>query len=84
MNTNEIYRLIEHEKLRAENLHKWPRDIIHAVAVVGEESGESTQAALNYLYHGNDKEKIRTEIIQTAATCIRFLENWDNYNECLP
>lgn len=47
MNTNEIYRLIEHEKLRAEGLHKWPRDIIHAVAVLNEEAAESMDAFLD-------------------------------------
>ena len=63
------------EVKRAEDLHTWPSDIIHQVAVIGEESGEALQASLNYLYHGESKDLIREEVIQCAATCIRYLKN---------
>lgn len=68
----EIIKEIE----RAEELHpNWPTDIIHAAAIVNEESGELIRAALNHHYFGESKEEIRKEAIQTAATCIRLLKN---------
>jgi len=55
----------------------WPTDMLHAVAVVNEESGELTRAVLNHVYHGDSIEDIRLEAIQTTAMAIRFLENLD-------
>tara|TARA_Y100000310_G_scaffold68264_1_gene63592 strand:+ start:2404 stop:2646 length:243 start_codon:yes stop_codon:yes gene_type:complete len=72
----EAIRKISAEVDRAEKLHpRWPDDIIHAVGIIVEEAGETMQAALNHIYFGEDREKIRTEAIQTAATCIRLLKN---------
>ena len=66
------------EKGYAERLHPdWPDDLIHAVAIVAEESGEAVRAALNHIYHGGDVDEVRTELIQTAATCLRALEHID-------
>ena len=64
------------EYARAKRLHpRWPTDRIHAAAIVAEESGELIRAAVRHKYEGGDLEDIRTEAIQTAATCIRLLEN---------
>ena len=64
------------ELCRAMDLHPvWPSDLIHQVAIVAEESGEAVQAALNHVYHGDSLEKVRTELIQTGAMCIRALVN---------
>jgi len=79
MNSQKTVDFILAEVKRAENLHpRWPEDIIHAAAIVSEESGELIQAALNHVYFGDDREKIRKEAIQTAATCIRLLKNMDD------
>lgn len=51
----------------------WPREPIHAAAVVAEESGELVRASLQYVYEGGDVEAIRTEALHTAATCVRLL-----------
>lgn len=61
---------------RAKKLHpNWPADIIHAVAVVAEESGEAVRAALNMHYQGGSIADLRTELVQTAAMCVRMIEN---------
>jgi hypothetical protein len=74
--TGYIINKIQEEILRAEAKHpKWPKDIIHASAIVGEESGELIRAALQLSYEGGDTESVRIEAIQTAATCIRLLKN---------
>ena len=53
----------------------WPHDIIHAVAIVAEESGEAVRAALNHVYHGEPVETLRGELVQAAAMAIRVLKN---------
>lgn len=72
----DIFEEIEAEVHRAEKKHPgWPDDIVHASAIVNEESGELIRAALNHWYFKESKEEIRKEAIQTAATCIRLLKN---------
>jgi hypothetical protein len=59
---------------------KWPRyysDVIHAAAIIGEEAGEILKAALDYTYDNGAIEDVEKETIQTAAMCIRLLENID-------
>jgi hypothetical protein len=69
------WKLIELELERARGIYPaWPDDIVHAVSIVAEESGEAVQSALNYYYHGDSLDKLQTELIQTAAMCIRVLE----------
>jgi hypothetical protein len=62
----------------------WPTDPLHALAVLGEEFGELTQAMLELK---NEPEKpratiehVRTEAIQTAAMALRLLKNMDRYD----
>ena len=59
----------------------WPTDPIHALAVLGEEYGELTQAVLNMSYENgkSSHEHVREEAIQTAAMAIRFLLSLDMY-----
>ena len=76
MTRHDILATIRSEVDRAERLHpNWPADPIHAAAIVAEESGELVRAALNHVYFGGDAAEMRTEAIQTAATCIRLLEH---------
>ena len=51
----------------------WPNDPIHGAAVVGEKSGELTQAALQFTYEHGRREAMRKEACHVAATAIRFL-----------
>ncbi len=72
----DIEQEIHEELQKAKRKHgAWPSDIIHACAIVNEESGELIRASLQYVYEGGTKDELRKEAIQTAATCIRLLEN---------
>jgi hypothetical protein len=78
MTVTEALHEIGAELDRARQIHpEWPRDQIHAAAIVAEESGELIRAAINREYgrgvHAADDLEMRTEAIHTAATAIRFL-----------
>lgn len=71
-----IIDLIYDEYCSACKIHKkWPEDIIHAVSIMTEESGESIRAALNHIYEGGSLEDLKKELVQTAAMCVRCLIN---------
>ena len=75
-----IIRDIMAELERAKDKHPhWPDDPLHAVAVLNEESGELTQATLDFAYAAGDLERMREEAVQCGAMAIRFLENIDRY-----
>jgi NTP pyrophosphatase (non-canonical NTP hydrolase) len=59
----------------------WPTDPLHALAVLGEEFGELTKAALQLVYepHKSSAEEVRKEAMQTAAMAIRFVRSLDAY-----
>ena len=77
--------LILSELARAEKLHPaWPNNLIHASAILAEESGEVTKAVLDHNEHKGSKAHIITEAVHTAAMALRFLKNIndeDNSNE---
>ena len=52
----------------------WPGDVVYAAAIVQEESGELMRAAVQNAMEGGTIDACDKEAIQTAATCIRFLE----------
>jgi len=77
---NIILYEVTKELLRAENKFPfWPKDHIHAAAIVNEESGELIRASLQLKYENGNIEDLKTEAIQCAAMCIRFLKNIDSY-----
>ena len=79
---NKVIDEVVFELFKAQKLHPdWPDDPLHALAVLGEEFGELTQAVLQVAY---DKDKatpedVKKEAIQTAAMAIRFLLSIDVY-----
>lgn len=81
MNVEKVIDLIFEELKRAEIKHpSWPSDVVHASAVIAEESGELTQACLDYFYNDSEKEnygtsRMREEAVQVGAMAIRFLIN---------
>ncbi|MEB6540277.1 hypothetical protein MXM81_14425 [Serratia plymuthica] len=65
---------INEELAAAEKKHPtWPRDTVHASAILNEEAGELTQAAIDYHYHNGSLEKVRREAAQVGAMAIRVL-----------
>lgn len=57
----------------------WPKNLNKAVLILTEEAGEVAKAALQFQDEGLPKSKLREEIIQTAAMCIRLLQNLHKY-----
>lgn len=59
----------------------WPTDPIHAAAVIAEEPGELMKATIESVYepHKGSYKNLRTEAIQTAAMCMRFIQSLDDY-----
>jgi NTP pyrophosphatase (non-canonical NTP hydrolase) len=67
---------IINEYLSAIKKHpNWPDDIIHAGAIVNEESGELIRACLQFNYENGEGIELLKESIQVGAMSIRFLVN---------
>ena len=65
---------------RAEYIHpKWPTDPVHAAAILAEEAGEVVKAVNDVAMDHKRGSDYKTEAIQCAAMCIRFLKNLDKY-----
>lgn len=54
---------------------EWPTDYIHKAAIVQEEAGELTRAALQHCYENGSAEDMKKEAVQTGAMALRFLLN---------
>ena len=77
---------ILNELERAENKFPiWPADIVHAGAIVSEESGELIRACLDREYaNGGESDaqlldECQKEAVQTGAMAFRFLKNFHLY-----
>jgi NTP pyrophosphatase (non-canonical NTP hydrolase) len=70
------YAEIDSELKRAENKHpNFPKDMFQQLAIMQEEAGEVTKAVLHYHYENGALEHVKEELIQTAAMCMRMLQN---------
>lgn len=70
---------------RAETIHpNWPTDPVHAGAILAEEAGEVVKAINNVVTKHKEDSDYRTEAVQCAAMCIRFLKNLDRYDREIP
>lgn len=70
---------------RAETIHpNWPTDPVHAGAILAEEAGEVVKAINNVVTKHKEDSDYRTEAVQCAAMCIRFLKNLDRYDWEIP
>lgn len=82
-NLNSIFGEIETELQAAiTKFPTWPTKAIDAAAVVAEESGELTKAALECTYEHpkSTSDDVRKEAIQTAAMAVRFLLSMEKYD----
>jgi NTP pyrophosphatase (non-canonical NTP hydrolase) len=67
-------KLVTDELRRAEaKFPLWPKDYIHAAAIVAEEAGELVRAALKGTYENGGRAAMSEEAVQTAAMALRFL-----------
>lgn len=67
------------ELQRAEFKHPvWPENQLRQTAIVSGEAGEAMQASLHVAEGRGDTKKLREEIIQTGAMCLRWLINHDD------
>ena len=70
------YNPIDSELKRAEKKHaNFPKEMFQQLAIMQEEAGEVTKAVLHYQYENGTIEHVREELIQTAAMCMRMLQN---------
>jgi hypothetical protein len=68
------------ELISAEVKHpSWPGDVVHASAILNEEAGELTQAALDFYYSDGPRWQMEQEAIQCGAMALRFLLNFQTY-----
>lgn len=74
---NNFYSEISAELDRAKKKHPdFPSGIVRQVSIMAEEAGEAIREANRIEDDGNgDLAALRTELIQTAAMCVRCLEN---------
>lgn len=67
---------IQEELAAAEKKHPaWPTDTVHASAILNEEAGKLTQAAIDYHYHNGSLEKVRSYAARVGAMAVRVLIN---------
>jgi NTP pyrophosphatase (non-canonical NTP hydrolase) len=72
---NILKNIINEYESAIEKHPEWPKDIIHMVSIMNEESGEAIRAALQYEYEGGSLQELEIELRQTAAMCLRCLNN---------
>jgi NTP pyrophosphatase (non-canonical NTP hydrolase) len=69
------YEEIDCELIRAKELHPdYPKSMFKQLAIMQEEAGEVTKAVLDYHYKNGGLSNIKEELIQTAAMCMRMLQ----------
>jgi len=82
MKQKQILKAIESELNAAtKKFPTWPTDPLHALAILGEEYGELTQAMLQLTYepHKTSATDVYNEAIQTATMALRLAMSLDVY-----
>lgn len=74
-----IFYDIEQELEKAKKKHPvFPLDAVGRCSIMSDESGEAVQVANDIVFEGLDdaehREKLKTEVLQTACVCVRILE----------
>jgi NTP pyrophosphatase (non-canonical NTP hydrolase) len=74
---------IEQELEKAKKKHPFfPVNPVERCAIMAEEAGEAVQAANDLRWDAGTKEDFQTELLQTAAMCVRILEAMENDEKC--
>ena len=70
-----VFASIEDELRRAQSLHPfWPVEPLGQMAIIQEEIGEAAKEVVEITFgKHNDIGKLKTELIQSAATIVRML-----------
>lgn len=69
------YSPIEKELQRSKTLHPQQNDINIQALIMLEEAGEVAKGVLKYQFEKGRLQNIKDELIQTAAMCMKMLEN---------
>ena len=73
------------ELAKAEEKHpSWPGGLAWPLAIVGEEYGEACQAAIDHEYKGAPLERVRVELAQCGAMCLRALVHLEEEGDDSP
>lgn len=84
---NDIINKIKDELERAKRIHPdFPSGYVRMTAIMGEEAGEAVREANRLADHedGASVDALKTELIQTAAMCVRCLEALEEQGSDLP
>lgn len=74
MRSERVIKSVVDELDRAVKKHPvWPTDLVHAAAIVGEESGELLRASIQWAHESGELGAVLEEARHVAATAIRFL-----------
>lgn len=79
-----IFNEIEAELERAKELHpKFPSGYVRMTAIMSEEAGEAVREANRLADHedGASVDALKTELIQTAAMCVRCLKKLEEHTD---
>lgn len=80
MNRINVCNAIINEEKRAEKIHPtWPSDMVHAVNILSEESGELCKAVNEYFYFDGELMDVEKEAYHLAAMTMRFILNLKSY-----
>jgi NTP pyrophosphatase (non-canonical NTP hydrolase) len=71
----EINHIVDELKSAKLKHPDYPEDMFEQLAIMSEEAGEVAKAVLQYKREGGDLQEVKDELVQTAAMCIRMLEN---------
>lgn len=64
-----------------EKLPNWPDNPFEQICILSEEAGEVVKAALDYHQGTGTLQELKTELMQTAAMCLRTLKNLQKWEQ---
>ncbi len=74
-----IGMIVEEVERATSKYPNWPTDIIHAAAIVAEETGELVREANLAVHEAKMNDECVKGAVQTGAMAVRFLLNYDKW-----